>query len=376
MVAHVAGMVDLVALPVWVGTLVQHHGLGPQQAGALVTLFLVGVVVASVVMSPRFIRLQQRGLVAAGGYALAALAFFLASTSRDFGILAASHTLAGLGVGCGLSMVHGAMGRSANPHRLFGIAGFAVGVLGVAFFMLVPKLIAEHGGSALFLVISALMVLAVLTTGLAFPAVPIEAQTAASPAAMKLPRPVWFVIGAVVLLTLNQALMFSFVERIGMAKGLSADQVTGVLIVTGLTNLVPGLLASALQRLIEPRWAGVIAAVGQAMLAILITQSSTFEAYAFAVPAYVFLIIFSHTFLFGLLAQLDRSGRAAASTSAMVMSGSAIGPFLGGTLVALSGYPAIGWAVTAVAALAVLMLLRAGAPAPGSVSTDRTQIPA
>ena len=41
-VAHCAGMVDLVALPVWVGVLVAHHRFDPQQAGALVTLFLAG----------------------------------------------------------------------------------------------------------------------------------------------------------------------------------------------------------------------------------------------------------------------------------------------------------------------------------------------
>ena len=34
MVAHCAGMVDLVALPVWVGTLISHYRFDPQQAGA------------------------------------------------------------------------------------------------------------------------------------------------------------------------------------------------------------------------------------------------------------------------------------------------------------------------------------------------------
>ena len=40
-VAHVAGMIDLVALPVWVGTLMQHFQFDAQQAGALVTLYLL-----------------------------------------------------------------------------------------------------------------------------------------------------------------------------------------------------------------------------------------------------------------------------------------------------------------------------------------------
>ena len=50
MVAHCAGMVDLVALPLWVGTLIARFGLDPQQAGLLATLFLAGVVLASVLL--------------------------------------------------------------------------------------------------------------------------------------------------------------------------------------------------------------------------------------------------------------------------------------------------------------------------------------
>ena len=58
MVAHCAGMVDLVALPVWVGTLMARYGFDPQQAGALATLFLAGAVTASLWVARRFHRLS------------------------------------------------------------------------------------------------------------------------------------------------------------------------------------------------------------------------------------------------------------------------------------------------------------------------------
>ena len=57
-----------------------------------------------------------------------------------------------------------------------------------------------------------------------------------------------------------------------------------------------------------------------------------------------FTIIFVHTFAFGLIARLDKTGRAVAGTPAMLMVGSAIAPFLGGTLVQLIGFEAIGYA--------------------------------
>ncbi|HET6827340.1 MAG TPA: MFS transporter, partial [Ramlibacter sp.] len=49
---------------------------------------------------------------------------------------------------------------------------------------------------------------------------------------------------------------------------------------------------------------------------------------------------------------LDPSGRAVSATPAMVMTGAALGPVLGGTLVNAWGYPALGLAAASVAALA------------------------
>ena len=45
--AHVAGMIDMVALPLWIGALMQHYKYSAPQAGITVTLFLLAVVVAS-----------------------------------------------------------------------------------------------------------------------------------------------------------------------------------------------------------------------------------------------------------------------------------------------------------------------------------------
>ena len=45
-------MVDLVALPVWVGTLIGRYQLDPQQASGHATLFLLGAVLASVLLAP------------------------------------------------------------------------------------------------------------------------------------------------------------------------------------------------------------------------------------------------------------------------------------------------------------------------------------
>ena len=362
--AHVAGMVDMVALPVWIGTLMQHYAYSPPQAGITVTLFLLGVVAASLFFAPRFNRLP-RGAAAATGFAVAAVAFAVASRQpvavASFGLLAGLHALAGLGVGCALTFTHGSIGRSANPHRLFALVNVVLGVFAVAFLGGLPQLIAHVSATMLFTVIAGTMALAAFVCAFAFPTIqdgPRAAEALASAQQAKVPAAAWFVIGAVMCLTLNQAMVFSFVERIGAARGFGVDRVNGVLIALGLVNLTPGLLAALLQKKWSPTIVGIVGPLGQAALALVMSSALAFMPYAVAAAFYVFMVIFTHTFLFGLLSRLDPTGRAAAATPAMMMVGSCIGPALGGAIVQGLGYPGLGYAACVVAVVAVVAMLQ------------------
>ncbi len=365
--AHVAGMVDLVALPVWIGVLVQHYGYNAQQAGITVTMFLAGVVAASLCVSPNFNRWPRKA-VTVGGFALAAVAFFLAARQpvvvASFQTLALLHVLAGVGVGCALSFTHGSIGRSANPHRLFAVANVVLGVFAVLFLGGVPQLVQGVGAASFFVVCAVLMAVATVAVALGFPALEAAAPAGslaasvpiASTGTRGIPAPAWIAAGVVVCLTLNQAMVFSFVERIGIDRGFGIDRVNGVLIALGLVNLTPGVLAALLQKRLSPLTIGLIGPIGQAVLALIIVNATSFAPYAVATCLYTFMVIFTHAFLFGLLARLDPSGRAVAATPAMMMIGSAIGPGLAGALVYGVGYHAVGWAATAVAVIAVIAM--------------------
>lgn len=355
-ISHVAGMVDMVALPIWVGTLVANYKFDPQQSGGLVTLFLIAVVLASVLLAPRFDRMPRRWM-ATIGFAVAGFAFFATSKTTDFTSLAILHCVGGLGVGCGLSFTHGSIGRSSNPHGLFALAQFAVGVFAIVFFGGVPKLIAASGGHALFLVFGALMLIAVIATGLAFPVGEVRSfEMQARHSASKIPKAAWLAIFGVLLLALNQAMMFSFVERIAVERNFGQDRVNMVLVIAGFIALLPAIIAAALQKTLSARTVGMLATMAQAALALTITQTQSYEIFVATTGLYVFVMIFAHVFLFGLIARLDPSGRAVASTPAMNMTGSAIGPFLGGTLAVNFGYTAIGYAVLAIGFVALTLL--------------------
>ncbi len=359
-VAHVAGMIDLVALPVWVGALQERFGLSLQQSGGLVTLFLIGVVLASVTVAPRFNRLNQK-LVTVAGFAGAAVVFFLASTQSAFGPLAVLHGLAGVAVGSALSMVHGSIGRAENPHRLFAFAGIGLGLFAVIFLGVVPQIMIAAGGPALFQCFAGVMAVAAVVSALF-----LKAPGAAPEAIDRAPfsRAVWFLIFGVSLMTFNQAMVFSFVEVIGTARGFAKETVLAVLIALGFVNLfLPAPLAALLEKRLNGF--GVVQAgpAVQAVLALVVTMATVVPAWAPAAAVFVAVQIFTHTFAFGLLARIDTSGRAVAATPAMLMIGSALGPFIGGALSQNLGFSALGLAAVVVALASILSFNRAKAAA-------------
>ncbi|MEJ8850105.1 MFS transporter [Variovorax rhizosphaerae] len=163
MAAHCAGMVDIVALPVWVGTLIARYGFDPQQAGALATMFLAGGVVASLILAPRFNRLRGRWIVPVA-YAISGAAFLACTRTSQFETLALLHTLGGLATGTGLSITHGTVALTRNPHRMFGLMQVAVGVFGVAYMAAAPQIIAALGGAGLFAIFGGVMLVACVIT--------------------------------------------------------------------------------------------------------------------------------------------------------------------------------------------------------------------
>lgn len=358
MVAHCAGMVDLVALSVWVGALITHYGLDPQQAGGLPTLFLVGAVLASMVLAPRIQRLRGRWMAAAG-FGVAAVAFWMASGTTAYVQFAVLHAIAGVSAGAALSVTHGTIARSANPHRLFAVVGIALGVFAVAFLAGVPQLIAAQGGPALFRAFAAVMAVGAVAAALAFPSPPDAVHpTAQSSRPAPLSRAVWFGIVGISCMTLVQAMIFSFLEGVGIHRGFERAAINGVLIALGLVNLLPAALAALLQNKLAPGKVLMAGPLVQLAMATLIMVSPAFGPYAFGAAFLAAVMIFTHTFAFGLLARLDSSGRALTATPAMLMVGSAIGPFLGGTLVNSFGYEALAMAAACLAIAAVFCFSR------------------
>ncbi len=363
LLGHCAGMLDLVGLPVWVGAnLIGFYQFDPQKAGLLATVFLLCAVAASMVLAPLFGRLSARAVTVVG-YTVAAMAFVGLATvaGQDYSTMLVLHAIGGLGAGSALTKVDGTMGRSDNPHRMFAYAGVAVGVFGIVVLGSGPVIIGQWGGSALWLVFAGVMGLAALVALVAFPPVP-AARPHPEGGTGRISRPVWFGIIGMSILCMANAMIHPFVERMGIERGYSVAVVTGVLMAIGFANLLPSPLAAVLEKRLRPERAIVGGTVFHVALVLLVTQVPRLEIYMPVVAILITPLLFVHTFLFGLMARLDPSGRAVAATPAMLMIGSAIGPALGGTLLVAAGYGGLGMGVAAFGCLAVVFFAQVRSP--------------
>lgn len=342
-IGHCAGLMDITALPIWVGiVLIGSLSIDPQRAGLLLSLFLGSVVLSSLYFAPKLTRINRKR-VASAAYALAGLAFAsMPSISASYALLAAAHVVAGFSVGCGLSMVHGTMGSTANPHRTAAIGFTTLSLVSIFFMAILPPLIGKIGPNVFFYTMSGIMFTAALAGFMAFPDVRAVAHESMTHA--KLSGRVWFGIAGVSLLMVTHSMVFGFVERIGSNHGFSAVQITTVLIVSGFVNLVPVALSGFLERHLPAARVVCAGPLIQAASALAVTQLPAFGVYIVTASILIAVVTFTHVFAFGLLARMDPSGRVVAATPVMVMTGSSIGPLIGGVLAQHIDYASLGWA--------------------------------
>ncbi len=202
--------------------------------------------------APRFYRLNAR-FAAFTGFALAALAFLEAAFVTNFAPLASLHALAGASAACALSFTHGTIAHSARPHRLFAAVNLALGVFAIVFLAATPNLIAAFGGRALFFVFAGVMAAASLVSAISFPTSTSRKDEDFVAEVSHISPAVWFGVAAISCMALNQAMMFSFLERIGIDRGFGREAVTGVLIALGFVNLLPAPLAAFLETRVSSR---------------------------------------------------------------------------------------------------------------------------
>ncbi len=335
---HVAGLIFLVCLPLWINALTAGYHYSPAKAGALPTLFLIGAVIASLTISSRFHKVGGR-ILAPVSFWCAALTFYGFTSIEIYPVQLILHFVGGLAAGTGVSVVHGMMGRTSNAHGIFAAAGLGLGIFSILMLAGVPQLTSHLGPVWFFYAFSGVMGFAALVMTFFMPEKPIEKQAQTS--IKDIPSAVWYAILGLMGMGFIQNMVFSFLVEVGHARGFAASRIEVVLIVLGFVNLFPPILAAVLQHKLPPMKVAQTGSVLMGLIGAVIFIADDFWVYAIPTTFFVAVMIFCHTFIFGFMAQQDPSGRSVSATPAILMSGSALSPIFAGILVQFIGYSAI-----------------------------------
>jgi predicted MFS family arabinose efflux permease len=216
-----------------------------------------------------------------------------------------------------------------------------------------PAMVAKVDGSLFFNVVAVIFAIGAVTALVFFPASGAVQQSADAPAKPKLGLPVWFGLFGLVSMALVYSMTMSFVERVGVHREYGLVLVSTVLTVMAVTKLFPAALAGLLENRVQVKHVLIGAPIVQALACTAIFAVPNVTVYAVAAPIFITTLLFAQVFAFGVISRLEPTGRATALSPSIMMVGSGVGPFLGGSLIKAFGYPSLAGAGCLVALCAI-----------------------
>lgn len=360
----ILGMISTPMLPIWLAEASKRFQLTDIQGGMIASLELGSLAITSILWAALSRPGRgSSGLAIAIALSIAGnLAAFMAASALT---LALARAVVGLSCGVALAEITRRAARTADPHHVFTMQQFGMVVFISLFFATVPMSIAAIGPSAPFLYSAALGLVSLFSLiwlGQDRPAEPeLMAGTAqAGQVKGKAPRPIGMTFLAIGLTFMAQGAVWTYVALAARNSGVAMESLGTILAVGAVLNLLGPLGANR----IGLRY-------GRAFPLLLGYSCLVFSilAIALGLGAYWFTagsiglnlsMLFLVPFLLGALAQLDSTGRSASAGPAFFTIGGSLGPMLGGFVIALAGFPALGLISVATVITALLLALTAG----------------
>jgi predicted MFS family arabinose efflux permease len=334
---YLAVMADatLVVLPGLVGGMVDYRNFSYETAGSVVSYYMFGAGTASLVacLTQRHWHLRAVLVVALmflGGASL------LTGYVRDPGMMMAIQFLAGVGSGLIWGTISVAISAGNRSDRLFSViicAEFAFAGVGIYF---LPSVFGRFGFEGAYIALA-------LLAGSGFFVLmlhPIKGYSeAAHPDAISR-FPVWPVVlgfvGVLIFYLANNA-TWAFLDRIGIAAGLSIEKVSSSIAVSNIIAMFFSLIAGVCAVRFGRAWTFAAGFGVMAACTYLLIEIETSNEYLIASVLWTGAFAFVLPIVLSYFSSLDRSGRVVMLGVFSINAGLAAGPYLGGLLIGPDG---------------------------------------
>lgn len=251
-----------------------------------------------------------------------------------------------------------AIARTADPDRAFARVFIAVVLMTLAFFLLLPSVMAGQDARLLFLGIACLPLLAL-------PALPALSnhtavvQSALTQRAGPLSLQSALICGAIALYSVAANAYWVYLERIATNIGMTPAAYGQAFAAGSVLALVGPVAAERLGTRAGRLPPLVLSCVLLGSSGWLATHATTPALFVLGISISSAALLFGMPYLLGLAAMIDRTGRVAGASRGFNNIGSAMAPALAGGILGITGaYSSIGWTsvIAATAALGLVLL--------------------
>lgn len=324
-------------LPVFLGKAAENYALGDSEVGWLGSIYLAGFGLSSV---SAFFWLQRanRRALALAIYAAAGLLLLLGATLDSYSLFATLLFIIGYALGALYTLSFVLAGEFQDATRAVGVKLGGEVALGALLLFLLPVFVYPAFGfggmlMALALVLLILSPCALFASSASGAAQSVSIVEGEGGDKGGIPVPALAALGALLVFTVGQSAVWSFVERIGVRANYSTAGIGAALSIAVLM----GGLASFLAAIISERFGRVkpmvLSAAVYLLSMLMFAFGEGFLFYAAAINLFFFVWLFALPYLVSAVTAADGSGRGASLVTACFAFGSMLGPATAGQLV-------------------------------------------
>ncbi len=362
------GYLGSAAAPMIVQPLIE-SGLGYPQAGDLGTIELLALALTSTLVTPYVPFVSHRKL-AVGGTLLAALGLAVSASSVGYAAMIAGRLLTGVGSGLAISGANAAVAAREDAERIFAIIWTIAGAFTATLAMTLPR-VAAGGRYPLGFA----MLLMLCIAGLPFigwiPPRPVAPRDCAVTADRRPPTHIAVVerdfaqafgpltlmaLAGIFLYTASEQALWNFAYNIPIEAGVDPTVASEVIALTTLMGLAGGVMAALLGVRLGRVFPIVLGNLLSGMGRWLYIDATVTWTLVVASLLWGIGVYFISPYQIGLVAAIDRKGRAAVAAAGAMNFGYALGPGIAGRTLESLGRNGL-LAVILVSTLASMLLL-------------------
>ena len=325
-----SGSIIYLIAPVLIGSAMDSLAFDSEQAGLLLAAYFLGYTLITTSAVFWLSRVNMRSAAWLSSFIFIA-ALLVGATQSAAALIYVGLFFAGVGAGMLYGISITIIGQSDAPDKHFGIALAAQLVLGSGLLFAGPAIIGPQFGFAGILIACAIFVaLLSVTTQWTPTSISAGRQPAGDKASSG--RGGMVVVSLVALLCwfTGYSGVYAFVERIGVAGGLTGQQIGLILSLTIITGVAGAMGAAWLGDrwgAMKPHWLGM---AGTVVTVGLLSNEPGLLQYSLAIIALTLTLNFWLAYMLGSVTRVDISGRYAVLTTAALGGGAMVGPAISG----------------------------------------------